>query len=130
MHFQHLYNKPEDDTEDNPVYADLSQNKTQLEHDIIDSDNVSNAYINEDMLYNEMVRAVARLKKNKSVAVDVIPNDILKFEDVKQAMLVCFNKCFTLGKVPSVWLKAVIILVPKRSSNDPCVPLNYQGISI
>ncbi len=60
-----------------------------------------------------------RLKTNKYVGVDVLPNEMLKFEDVKQAMLVFFNKCFNLGKVPSVWLKAVIILVPKRSNNDP-----------
>ncbi len=67
-------------------YANLLQNKTQLEHNMSDSSYVSNAYINKDSLYNEMDQAVSRLKTNKSVGVDVIPNEILKFEDVKQAM--------------------------------------------
>ncbi len=31
MDFQHLYNNPEVDTENDPVYANLLQNKAQLE---------------------------------------------------------------------------------------------------
>lgn len=41
-----------------------------------------------------------------------------------------FNKWFNIGKVPSIWLKADIVPVPKGSTNDPCVPLNYQGIHL
>ncbi len=65
--FQHLYNKPEVDTEDDPVYANQLQNKTQLEHNMSDSGYVSNAYINEDNLYNEIDQSVSRLKTNKSL---------------------------------------------------------------
>ncbi len=74
-----------------------------------------------------MDKAVSRLPTNKSVGVDIIPNEILKFEDEKQVL---FNKCFNLGKVPSICLEAVTILVHKGSTKDPCVPLTYRGISL
>ncbi len=63
--FQHLYNKPEVDTEDGHGYANLLENKSQLVHNMSDSGYVSNAYINEDSLYNEIDRAVSKLKTNK-----------------------------------------------------------------
>ncbi len=30
----------------------------------------------------------------------------------------------------NTWLKAVIIPIPKLSTNDPCIPLHYRGISL
>ncbi len=41
-----------------------------------------------------------------------------------------FTKCFDYELVPSIWLKAVITLIPKSSNKDPYVPLNYKGYSI
>ena len=32
--------------------------------------------------------------------------------------------------VPDVWLEALIFPIPKSSSSDPRVPLNYRGISL
>ena len=32
--------------------------------------------------------------------------------------------------VPGVWQQAVISPIPKSASKDPCVPLNYRGISM
>ena len=32
--------------------------------------------------------------------------------------------------MPSVWLKAIITPIPKGAKCDPCVPLNYRGISL
>ncbi len=40
------------------------------------------------------------------------------------------TKCFNLGKVPSVWLKAAIILVLKDIIKDIGVSLNYYGIML
>ncbi len=41
-----------------------------------------------------------------------------------------FSKFFQTCVLPSVWLKAIITPVPKSSSKDPYVPLNYRGISL
>ena len=40
------------------------------------------------------------------------------------------STCFTTGKVPSAWLKGVVKPIPKSSTNDPLVPLNYRGICL
>ncbi len=41
-----------------------------------------------------------------------------------------FSKLFQTCVLPSVWLKAITIPVPKSSSKYPYVPLNYRGISL
>ncbi len=40
------------------------------------------------------------------------------------------RKCFLSAILPTVWLKAIIKPIPKSSSKDPSVPLNYMGISL
>ena len=40
-----------------------------------------------------------------------------------------FKKCFEIGIVPSMWAGALIKPIPKSRDKDPCVPLNYRGIS-
>ena len=40
------------------------------------------------------------------------------------------NMCFINNFIPSVWRKAIIAPIPKSSTKDPCVPLNYRGISL
>ena len=41
-----------------------------------------------------------------------------------------YVKCFEFCVLPTVWLKAIIVPVPKSSNKDPYVPLNYRGISL
>ncbi len=41
-----------------------------------------------------------------------------------------FSKFFLSAILPTVWLKAIITPIPKSSSKDPYVPLNYRGISL
>ena len=41
-----------------------------------------------------------------------------------------FKKCFEIGIVPSMWAGAPIRPIPKSRDRDPCVPLNYRGISL
>ncbi len=43
---------------------------------------------------------------------------------------VLFSKCFQNCVLLSVWLKDIITPVPKSSSKDGYVPLNYSGISL
>ena len=35
-----------------------------------------------------------------------------------------------MGRVPSLWLKAIIVPIPKGGKADPHIPLNYRGISL
>ena len=38
--------------------------------------------------------------------------------------------CFEIGIVPSMWAGALIKPIPKSRDQDPCLPLNYRGISL
>ena len=38
--------------------------------------------------------------------------------------------CLDSGKIPSVWTKAIISPIPKSSTSDSRIPMNYRGISL
>ena len=40
------------------------------------------------------------------------------------------NMCFTHNIIPTLWTKSIIKPIPKGSSKDPNVPLNYGGINL
>ena len=127
--FASLYNKP-DSTKVNESYQNLLQLKTELENNMEQDDFIPNSFINEDISEYELDRIVSKLKNKKAMGIDGIPNEIMKCSDVRRLLIVYFNKCFNLGLVPSLWLKAIIVPVPKSATKDPCVPLNYRGISL
>ena len=41
-----------------------------------------------------------------------------------------FNICLDNGLIPSIWRTAIITPIPKDSTKDPRIPLNYRGISL
>ena len=66
----------------------------------------------------------------KSVGPDLLPNDVLTTESVRFVLLKFMNKCFEFSLVPGSWQQAIIAPIPKSSSKDPFVPLNYRSISL
>ena len=108
-----------------------SENKKIAElHDLVSNMNDNNVLLNSTISLAEISEVTKTLKNNKSVGFDNIPNEILKNENVKIALCNYLNACFKFSKVPSVWLKSVIIPIPKGGNKDPCIPLNYRGISL
>ena len=85
----------------------------------------SNVFLNGDISYNEVEKAVKSLKVNKAVGF---------FWYSKWSAKTRFNYmyivCFTHSLVPSDWLKGLIAPIPKGAGKDPCVPLNYRGITL
>ena len=67
----------------------------------------------------ELESVVAKLKLNKAVGIDFVPNEVLKHESTFSAMLKLMNVCFSFSKVPILWLKAAICLIPKGGNKDP-----------
>ncbi len=67
---------------------------------------------------------------NKSVGIDQISNEVLKKNDIMLILFQLYVKCFDSGLVPSLWLKAIITPIPKSSTKDRFVPLNYRGIDL
>ncbi len=80
--------------------------------------------------YDETEKITNNLKAKKAIGIDKIPNEILKINDVKYVMHKMFNAFFNTSMLPSIWLKALIVPVPKSSTKDPYIPLNYRGISL
>ena len=63
------------------------------------------------------------LKSNKSVGPDEIPDEILKYNDVKLLMFDLFRLCLKIGSIPSMWQKAIIALIPKSTTGNNYNPL-------
>jgi hypothetical protein len=108
----------------------ILQRKITREAEMDREDYIENPELNKSISFDEVERMVNKLKRNKSCGIDSIPNEVLKNHDVMALLYYMFDKCFNYGLVPTAWLKAVIIPVPKSSTKDPFVPLNYRGISL
>ena len=89
-----------------------------------------NHCINEPISYEEINNVVQELKLNKSPGEDTIPNEILKLKPVVCILYKLFHFCFANSIVPTAWLKGVITPIPKSTFKDPCMPLNYRGITL
>ena len=70
------------------------------------------------------------IKTGKAVGPDMIPNEVLKQDGLRNLLLEFLNMCYINNVLPSIWRKAIISPIPKSSTKDPCVPLNYRGISL
>ena len=92
---------------------------------------MSDAYdYNALFTQDELSKVCNRMKIGKSTGPDVIPNEVLKQEGIRELVLRFVNMCFVNNIIPTVWRASVIAPIPKSSSKDPCVPLNYRGISL
>ena len=56
--------------------------------------------------------------------------NVLKNNVTISALHKFFNLVFDYSIVPSLWLKSLILPIPKSGSDDPCDPMNYRGISL
>ena len=130
--FSGLYNRPVDQNVDfdNEFYADAMNYKNRCEYNMSQPDYISNDFLNGNISLEEVEKVLNRLKNNKACGFDCIPNEVLKNKDVKTVLHKLFDLYFKYGKVPSIWLKTIISPIPKSSTKDPHVPLNYRGISL
>ncbi len=130
--FSTLYNKPENNESDDNIefYRNIMNLKqfreAQMENPLFEE----NPELNVPISFDEIEKIINKLKINKSSGIDQIPNEVLKNHDAMLPLYNLFIKCFVLGIVPTMWLKALILAVPKSASKDPYVPLNYRGISL
>ena len=93
-------------------------------------DVLMNTGLNQPICLDEVDKAVRKLKKNKAVGPDYIPNEVLKHPNLLVFLHKLCQFCFQNKIVPVVWASAIISPVPKSSNKDPCIPLNYRGISL
>ena len=101
------------------------------ELDMSDNDPTpDNPILNETIRLNEIQNSFLHAKNNKAVGLDNLPYEVFKNNESCIVLAVLFNKLFDTGVAPSVWLRALIKPIPKGSTSDPRLPLQYRGISL
>ena len=90
----------------------------------------NSSYIYQPFSRDEISKVVCKSKTNKAPGIDGIVYDVLKNELTTDLLTTFFNLCFETHRVPEIWVQALIYPIPKSSTNDPRVPLNYRGISL
>ena len=129
--FSSLYNIDIDDGEYNNEFLHHAQQYVEMrEHEMDNETYAENIDINMDISQPELLEAINKLKVNKSCGIDGVPNKVLKHEGIVQLLLSFLNMCFKHSRVPTLWRQAMIKPIPKGATKDPCVPLNYRGISL
>ncbi len=78
----------------------------------------------------EMKLALTRAKNSTLPCFDCIPVEVLRNSTTMEFLLHLYNKCFDTSLVPDVWQKGIITPIPKNSTNNQRVPLNYQRIPL
>ena len=101
-----------------------------LEDGMLDPLFEQNPILNVPISYCEVKKVVNCAKNGKSSGFDKIPYEVLKFPIIIDVLHALFNLCFDTGILPSVWKKAMIAPIPKDSTKDKRIPLNYRGISL
>ncbi len=125
--FSKLYNKPPEVTS---AQSNIIEELDALEARMMLPGYVCNEHINGDITFEEVDKMINKLKTNKACGIDAIPNEVLKNVKVRQALFKMFYLFFKYSKIPSIWLKSIISPIPKSSTKDPYIPLNYRGISL
>ena len=128
--FCNLYNKPNNINFDRDFYINILRQKCALENSDYINYEIQNDPLNKPFCHDELKQVIKRLKTNKAVGCDNIPNEVLKQRSVSEMLLKYFQTCFESGIVPTIWLKSIINPIPKDSKKNPYVPLNYRGISL
>ena len=88
-----------------------------------------NDCLNSDIKKEEVCTALKLAKRGKSVGIDNIPNEILKWKHTENVLHVLFNKYFHYGMVASIWPQPMISPNAKPGK-DPRIPTNCCGISL
>ncbi len=112
-------------TDNTNFYNDILFQKRFREAEMCQPDYVQNPERNGSLSFDELEYMINKLKKNKSVGIVQILNEVLKKDDVMIILFQLHVKCFDSGLVTSLMLKAIITSVPKSSIKEPFVPLNY-----
>jgi hypothetical protein len=89
-----------------------------------------NDSLNAPIVENEIQKVLNKAKCNKAVGIDNLPYEIMKNSQSKTLLCQLFNKIFVSHVIPSLWRKTIVKPIPKGSTIDPRVPLQYRGIAL
>ena len=125
-----MYNAEPSENFDDRFYHEILSEKMFLEDGMLDPLFEQNPILNVPISHCEVKKVVNCAKNGKSSGFDKIPYEVLKFPIIIDVLHALFNLCFDTGILPSVWKKAMIAPIPKDSTKDKRIPLNYRGINL
>ena len=127
IEFEGLYKGYEKSNFDENAYNAAMQEKAHLENVY---NNINDDSFNVDITYGEVAKVLNKAKYRKAIGIDNLPYEVLKNEASHNILMNLFSKIFTTKITPSVWRKAIIKPIPKNSTIDPRLPLQYRGIAL
>ena len=115
--FQTLYDNSSINNEFNEqFYENIIREKDFLEGHMLDPLYEENLFLNRIISLEEVESVVKAAKSGKSVGIDKIPYEVLKFPVVISLLHSLFNLCLDTGIVPTAWKKAIISPIPKDTT--------------
>ncbi len=121
-HFQQMFSDENHTNNDNAEDFNLNHDFDNFEHVLGDLDN--------QITYNEVIKAIALLKKCKSTGVDKLLNEyFIEACDILAGYITTiFNMILNTGKFPLAWTEEIIVPIHKKG--DKSDPSNYRGITL
>ena len=124
--FEKLFSSPPTDGDfDQNFYNDCCNALNELERDTVNLPG-----LNHEISEDEIRKVIKSSKNKKAVGIDNLPNEVFKNDKSVSLLIALFKKVFEFGLLPNVWNKALIKPIPKSSTIDPRIPLEYRGISL
>ena len=138
--YWNIFNKQKkksfDKTPSCDVFLDMFKNLNDInteetENAEVEDREEENAFLNQTITKEEVMKCLKKLKKNKACGLDNIVNEFLKSSSdvIIEVLVKLFNLVLLTGVVPKDWTDGVIkpIFKKKGSVDDPN---NYRGITI
>ena len=96
------------DAEAGDVSQELLNQKAMKKTEIIQNGYECNTFLNSGLLYDELEKVISKLKNNKAIGCDGIPNKVLCNYDVTITLFRFFSIVFERGIIPAEWKKCFI----------------------
>ena len=127
--FQSIYNNDNDFYDDAHLRNCLVELQLK-EQSISDPLYTTNNDLSVSVTVQEVQAIIHNLKNNKSPGLDKIPYEVWKNNNLLEVLVNLLQYCFDIGKIPTEWLSALIMPIPKPGKADYRTPLAYRGISL
>ncbi len=129
MEFENLLKPPDDATPEQLAFREHILN-SNADRENVWSEETINHEINKDFTIEEVHETVMRAKSGKAPGLDGLMSDVFKNQASINLLTELFNTVLKCHIIPTMWSLGLINPIPKSSTADKRVPLNYRGISL
>lgn len=85
---------------------------------------------NRQIDIEEIQYVVNKAKLHKAIGIDCLPYEVMKCQQSCLLLHKLFNKMFLSCIIPEQWRKAILKPIPKNSTIDVRIPVQYRGIAL